>query len=243
MELFQKLILPTETDCWNQLRPSDLFQLMIGAAGVRASLEGVSRQRLLEEKQATWMVGRMELRQYLPLYGEETVSAHCSARRKAGAGYLRFATVYRGAEKAADCSMLFLAVDIKKHTVVRPVELEPLCTWDAAKETLPIPRRIPQMSEFPELDRHVIRWNECDVNGHFAGVRYLDVICNAIDYWQCGRQIQTFRIDYMHECIAGMELITYGKIQETEALIYGKTEDGQTAFHAYIVFADQEEFK
>ncbi|MGI6012940.1 MAG: hypothetical protein ACOX7K_01455 [Oscillospiraceae bacterium] len=241
MELFQKLILPTETDCWNQLRPSDLFQLMIGAAGIRASLEGMSRQRLLEEKQATWMIGRMELRQYLPLYGEETVSVHCSARREVGTGYIRFATVYRGQEKAAECSMLFLAVDVAKRTAIRPAELESMCTWEASKERLPTPRRIPPIPELPALDRHVVRWNECDVNGHFAGVRYIDVICNAIDYWQLGRRIQTLHVDYMHECVAGMEIVTCGEIREEEAVVYGKTEDGQVAFRARAVFAGQEE--
>ncbi len=238
MELFQRLILPVETDCWNQLRPSELFGLMIGAAGVRASMEGISRQRLLEEKQATWMIGRMELQQYLPIYGEDTVSVHCTSRKAAGAGYLRLATVYRGEEKLAECSMLFLAVDIEKRTVVRPAELESLCTWEPEQKKLPIPHRIPAMPEFPELNRHVVQWNECDVNGHFAGIRYLDVICNAIGYWQRGKLIRKLRVNYNHECVAGTEITVFGEVGETDAQVYGKTADGQAAFHAHMIFAE-----
>lgn len=238
MELFQKLILSTETDCWDQLRPSDLFQLMIGAAGVRASMEGVSRQRLLEEKQATWMIGRMELHQYHPLCAEETVSVHCTARKDAGAGYLRLATVYCGEKKMAECSMLFLAVDIHKRTVVRPTELESMCTWAQETGPIPAPSRIRRMPELPELDRHIVSWSECDVNGHFAGVRYLDVICNAVDYWQLGRPIQTLQVDYLQECVAGMEITTFGEVGEKEALVYGKIEHDQTVFRARAVFTD-----
>ena len=81
-----------------------------------------------------------------------------------------------------------------------------------------------------------IRSYDCDRNGHVAGYRYADFVCEAAGYWDQGRhqKADRLRIEYSAECLPGDTLSLHTAPSPEGTFVKGVKQDGRLSFKACL---------
>lgn len=234
MARYEHVIRSLETDIFNNVKPKTLLRLAIDSVSGQSDLEGVSFARMKEETGAVWMLARLKFCQFEPICGEQKIHVDVSRRSISAGTYVRVIE-FRTQEEvlAVRCTMASMAVNSETRHILRSSSLENMFTAAQSEVQVPAPKRIRVREELPELGRSLVRFGDCDMNGHLSGPAYADIVCEALGYWEGGAKVFTsLQIDYSAECPPGKEIVLRGKCSENDFIMQGMRHDGVLSFTA-----------
>ena len=199
----------------NQLaRPSAILRYLQEAAVHQMLEEGPSYRELFLKGYA-FILSRIHLQIYRPLYEYERVTAQTWACAEHGASFGRSYRLMRGDEVVAEAFASWALVDIQTGSLVRVEDAE---LHYGTGEPLPLSARfvLPRVP-MTEIALRQVQYEDVDCNGHLNNTRYPDWLCNCIPGID-GLRVTGVRIHYVAEAPLG----------ETVTILYGQADDGNT---------------
>ena len=204
----------TDAGVSGEVRPAVILRQLQEAAVCQMRDEGPSYRELWREGKA-FILSRLNLQLYAPLYEFEQVTAQTWACNERGASFGRSYRLMRGDQVVAEAVAVWALVDVKNGTLLR---VEDLPFRYGADEALPLSPRF----AFPKVPLtaagvRTVLLEDVDCNGHLNNARYPDWLCNLIP---AEKRVVGLQIHYVTEAPLG----------ETLTLLGGEAEDGSYVF-------------
>lgn len=202
------------------VRPAVILRFLQEAAVHQMLDEGPSYRELFDKGYA-FVVSRLNLQLYLPLYEYEKVTAQTWACAEKGVTFGRSYRLLRGDEVVAEAFANWALLDIKNGTLVRTDEVEFAYGSD---EPLPLsPRFVIPKVALAEVEKRQVQYEDVDCNGHLNNARYPDWLCNCIP-----------NIDEVRVTGVQIHFAAEARLGETLTIFRGEADEGQTyVFETY----------
>ncbi len=201
-----------DTDPFNQCRPSSVLNFLQEAATDAAGELGVSRDEIVVRYHCFWMLARIWYRLDKPLFWDDVLTVRTWHRGGKGVSMYRDFDLYRNGEPIGEAVSVWVLADLDTHKLKKLTEVEEfhLTTGgDLCKDIKLHRARMP--AEMAAAETRLLRYSDCDVNGHVNNVRYADLACDALRLEQtgAGRFVSSVHISYLKECRPGETLTLY----------------------------------
>lgn len=213
---FEKQFQVYSTDAGHNslVRPAAILRYLQEAAVHQMLTEGPSYRELFE-KGFAFILSRINLQLYRPLYEYELVTARTWACAERGASFGRSYQLFRGDELIAEAVAVWGLIDIQKGT---PVRVDEAGLHYSNDEALPLaPRFVMPRVPLTEVARRTVLYEDVDCNGHLNNTRYPDWLCSCIPDIDRLR-VTGVQIHYAAEAPLG----------ETVTILRGEADDGRT---------------
>ena len=234
MSEFKMPVRPFETDIFGFVPVSTLLRLSAEAAMRRAEFEGWS-QEIMAELGAVWMIAKIRMEQFCPVWGDDELILSVSPRSLDRATYLRAVDIECGGERMARIITATAPVSLEQRRIIRlSVMEEAFCHVVGPPEELGQVGRVTLPEEIERLGSFAVRYSDCDVNGHMSAAKYADVVSEFSGLWrESPRFMRELCIDYSAECLPKSEMGVYG-CSEPDGTGYmkGVSADGAVHFSA-----------
>ncbi len=229
------IVQPEEVDVFGYLKPSDLLRHCTASCNEQNAADGCDEAIHRIVAVTGWMIARFCMTQSAPIRTGEKLVLRCSPRSIDGAVYIRRVRVHRDDVEVACCDFAWTLVDMENRRILRAKEIDRQLNLSEPIELPSVPR-LPREKDLPELARQTISLAVCDANGHYSSANYVDMLCDAFDFWGNGeRLMRKLQIEYKSEFMPGEELILSGRITETGVSAHGTHSDGRSGFTAHFV--------
>lgn len=213
-----------------------LLQLLILAAMDRNRVEGGSKIRLREQFGAVWMVRRVRMEQYAPIYEGDVLNGFATGRTMLTQEIALGGEFRRNGETVARIELVMIAVNLKERFKLKAADVNTLYQTEPTNEAEAFPR-LAMDSEFPYVHERTITEADCDENAnHFASHCYVDLVAQEVGVPADG-MIRLLQIDYVKECVAGDTVRLGAKAVEGGYAVQGIHANGKPCFNAYCVYA------
>ena len=196
------------------VRPAVILRYLQEAAVHQMLDEGPSYRQLFEKGYA-FVVSRINLQMYRPLYEYEHVTAQTWACAEKGVTFGRSYRLLRGDEVIAEAFATWALLDMKSGTLVRTDEVD---FHYGSDEPLPLPARFvfPRVPLIAVAQRQV-QYEDVDCNWHLNNARYPDWLCNCIP------DIDEVRVTGLQ-----IHFAAEARLGEPLTILRGEADDGQT---------------
>ncbi len=213
---FEKTFQVFSTDAgYNSLvRPAAVLRYLQEAAVHQMLAEGPSYRELFEKGYA-FILSRVNLQLYRPLYEYEQVTARTWACAERGVSFGRSYQLWRGDDLIAEAVATWALVNIQNGTLVRVDEAD---LHYSHNDPLPLsPRFVMPRVPLAEVATRTVQYEDVDCNGHLNNTRYPDWLCNHIPHIN-DRRVAGVQIHY----------VTEAKLGETLTIYHGEADNGNT---------------
>ena len=151
--------------------------------------------------------------------------------------FTRTGHILRNGEEIARFHMNTMAVNFMTRKVMSPAQVADYfgVSYTVAKGA-PARLALPIDMEFYEDYR--IRYSDCDHNQHLRACEYVNLLCDAAEYWtgpvreKKGRALS---VEFLGECKTGDTLTIRRKFTPEAVYVDGTRPDGKSSFKAYFV--------
>lgn len=226
---------PGETDCFNFCRPSAFLNFMQDVATEHAGIIGLSRDTLVHEYGAIWILARCWYRISRPIVAFEELTIETWHRGLKGAMWYRDFHIAINGEHIGDASNAWVLADVETHRARRPTGMEDIDARSANPERA-LPNSMGKLACKTELTPSCvkqIRYSDLDVNGHLNNAKYGDLVCDAIALDTLdSAYIRELQINYTGECKSG-DKITLAS-DDFKTFVTGQGADGRERFIARV---------
>lgn len=203
-----------------QVRPAVILRYLQEAAVNQMKDEGPSYRDLWEQGKA-FILSRINLQIYAPLYEYERVTVQTWACNERGVSFGRSYRLLRDGAVVAEAIAVWALVDVKNGTLLR---VEDLTHRYGADEALSLSPRfvLPKVAMQPIGTRQV-QYEDVDCNGHLNNARYPDWLCNLVP-------------DMEHKQVTGVQIhyVSEAPLFETLTLYRGEADDGHTYVFEFL---------
>lgn len=230
-----------ETDCFHFCRPSALLNFMQDTATQHAGLIGMSRDAMVGQFGAIWVLARCWVELFRPLREEDTLSVETWHRGLRGVTWYRDFALCANGEAIGRATNAWVMADAVTHRAKKPTGMQEIDERSAAPERslgvtlqkLPCPDDL-----IPRITR-TIRYSDLDVNCHLNNAKYADLICDALAL-ESGApcDFHTLQINYTGECMAGETILLSGDAART--FVAGHDANGGERFTARFALRTHE---
>lgn len=227
----------SECDVSGRISPSAL-QVRIAELGeLHAAGWGLSRENLLENG-ICWVLYRQRVVMHdYPTFGEEIVWTTW-ARAVEGPAFPRYVQFQRpDGTPVGEAVTAWVLIDINTRRPLRPSALPrelPICHERPA--CLPMPGIL--RAEVPQMfGSRTVLYSDIDVNGHMNNTRYINWICDTLDYAaMAANGLSEWQINYISEARPGEVIDLFTREDGGGTLHMGKRQsDGRTVYEARTV--------
>ena len=234
------LIGPGETDLHGLCRPSALLVSLQDVATLHAGAIGMSRETLVKDFKAIWILARLWYQLDHPIKGGETISITTWHRGLKGAIWYRDFLIERSGCKVGKAVTAWVLADLNTHRVRRPTGMEEIDRASANPDAS-LNIELGKLSAGKErklIFEKEIRYSDLDINAHLNNTRYADLCCDAVDYaHKPGMYLSQMQINYTKECVLGDKLSVY--LSGDERYAEGIGQDDKQRFDACMEFSPQ----
>lgn len=221
-------------------RPSALLGHLQEAATDAAAKFCMSREELLEQHHAFWMLARIWVELDRPLRWKETLTVRTWHREGKGASVYRDFDLYADGQPVGQAVSTWALADVENHRLMRIDRVPGIMGNNHGGElekdiTL---GRLKLPAELERMEQRRLHYSETDMNGHINNTRYADFACDALQLEKLteGEFVQTLQIGFLAECRAGEELVLSAGTQAGQSFVRGVGADGKARFEAAITF-------
>ncbi len=228
-----------DTDMYARTRPSALLRYMQETAFRHLNEHGPTMDEIRGGGQA-FLLSRIrlsierDLPQYTPITAETWVD---EADR--GFAFGRYYRITAGGEVVARASSVWALVDIESRHPVRVSEFNYGFAGEPALD-LALPRRIRFAGEPEAVGTRVIRYADCDYNGHMNNTRYPDLLCDYLPEGEV-RPVRDVVINFLGEAPRGETLTVYRQPdaeRDGRYLFRTRRADGASNIEAVLTLGD-----
>ena len=217
-------------------RPTAVMTFLQEAVNLQIEKFGPT-DREMREAGRIFVLSRIGVAQYQPIYAYENLRAETWAVPSRGYSFLRCYRLYRGDTLITEASTVWAYVEMQTRHPLRVEEYVPNFTTEPLSDFgAPERIRMPH-GELPLLGKYTVRYADTDRNGHMNNTIYADMLCGFLDLR--GKRVSQFSINYMNEAPYGDALTVYGtKGESGEHLFRTLRADGKTNIEASFTLTD-----
>ncbi len=227
-----------DTDAQRRVRPTRLLVYMQETSNPHMTSCGSSLDALRDERGLAFILSKISLAIYRPLYAFEDIEVQTWTCRSRGFSFIRCFRILRGDEIIADAHSVWALVDINNKKFCR-VEDSGYNFEDEEPLFLDLPQRfrLPDGCELRELGKRRIVYSDLDYNMHMNNTKYPDMLCDYMPIDDVGN-IKGMVLSYLHEAAFGDTLAVCGC--ERDGVHYFRTvsEAGDICLEAQVVVGD-----
>lgn len=198
--------------------------------------DGVGFAHLFPTIGVTWMMGQCVLEYLAPVSTADEVEIEASGHEQHGPAVVRRCTMYYQGKEAMRFTAKLLPVYYHARKAAPPQVLEPFWKTPAIPTGELVPFvSVPQNME--QVEEYVVRYRDCDTNKHLTAFRYLDLILEAVGYWEGEMHlVRRLQIDYRRESVVGETLSICHAERDGVHYVSGVKSDGTVSFNASVLF-------
>ena len=221
-------------------RPSALLGYLQEAATDAANQLCMTRQELLEQHHAFWMLARIWVELKRPLRWQETLTVRTWHREGRGASVYRDFDLYVDDEPIGQAVSTWVLANVENHRLMRIDKVPGIMGTNQGgeleKDITLGKLKLPENLEVAECRR--MHYSETDMNGHINNTRYADFACDALkmEAVEKGKFVRELQIGFLAECHAGEELILSAGMEDNRGFVRGNGADGTPRFEALLTF-------
>lgn len=224
-----------DTDYLRRVRPSQLLVYMQETSGEHMKACGRSLDALRDEKGLAFLLSKLSLAIYRPLYAYEEIEVQTWTCPSRGYASNRDFRILRGGEVIAEAESVWALVDLKSGR---------LCRGDVAEygfeDEEPLGLPLPARFRFPEgiepevIGTRRIVYSDLDYNGHMNNTHYPDMLCDFLPNEAHG-SIRGMTLSYLHEAALGDTMTLLGAYHDGSYYVRTRNEAGTTCLEAQIL--------
>ena len=238
--IFEKnfLVRTTDVDYADHCRPSAILGFFQEMAVDHAEDLNISRDYLLENYHAVWLLARLWYQLDRPLLvGEELTFRTWHRGPDKLYVYRDFQILSQGQEIGRAVSVWIVA-DVDNRKILRPEHVENIVAS-------PIPEQLPdrtlKLIHSPKLlepaYEKTVRWSDVDLNGHMNNTKYADAAMDAFAMEELsGHFLAELQLNYSQECAPGEKIMMSRCPVEDRWYVEGMGADGVRRFETLLKF-------
>ena len=224
-----------DTDFDRKVRPSQLLVYMQETSNCHMASCGLTLDELRDQKRLAFILSRISLALYRPLYAFEDIDVQTWTCPGRGFSSNRAFRILRGEDVIAEAYTTWALLDLENGKLCRFDRCD-YAFEDEDPPAMPIPARVrfPADADFAEWGKRRIVYSDLDYNGHMNNTRYPDMLCDFLPIESLGR-IRGMTLSYLHEAAFGDTVTLLGTKQDGSYYVRTQNEAGVTCLEAQIV--------
>ena len=230
-----------DTDLFGQCRPSALLGFLQEAATQAAAVFHASREEMVREYNAFWMLSRIRYDLTRPLRFGERVTVKTWHRGGKSALMYREFDLLVGTEPVGQALSVWVLADLENRKLLQLSDIKEFAGTDGGElcrsEVLRKPR-LPKDLALAEKRR--MHYSDTDINGHVNNGKYADFACDALSLEGFGREIfvSSLQLGYLAECVPGEEIFLFTGQEDNIHFVLGKGQEGKERFQAVLTLSE-----
>ena len=224
-----------DTDYLRRVRPGQLLVYMQETSGEHMKAYGRSLDALRDEKGLAFLLSKISLAIYAPLYAYEDIEVQTWTCPSRGFASNRDFRILRGNEVIAEAESIWALVDLANGKLCRGDAAE-YAFEDEAPLALPLPSRFrfPEGTEPAVIGTRRIVYSDLDYNGHMNNTHYPDMLCDFLPTEVHGN-VRGMTLSYLHEAALGDTITLLGVQRDDTYYIRTHNESGKVCLEAQIL--------
>lgn len=226
-----------DCDYNNHLRPSGLLKYLQESANLHIETMGQGYD-VLKEKGQAFILSRLAVTLYEPIYAYDRVISHTTPNESKGASFIRTTTLEKSGRVVASLSSLWALVNIETKALIRVNDANlDLPIGKDCPHPAPLRFRIPGEVHLEPLGEIRADYSVCDRNRHMNNTTYADALCNLLPDLE-GMRIAELSLCYQTEMPLGESAAVLHGI-DAQGVHYFKTtraSDGKSGVEARMRF-------
>lgn len=226
-----------DTDYYRCISPTSYLKIAETACFIASETEGMLMQRMIDELQATWMTASFQLEIFKDIFYVGPVEVYVEPFIQYNLVFTRTGHILRNGEEIARFYMNTMAVNFNTRKVMSPAMV-------AEHFGVPFqvaqggPARLAMPNDMEHYEDYHVRYSDCDHNQHLRACEYVNLLCDAAEYWTGPireKKGRALHVEFMGECKAGETLTIHRKFTPEAVYAMGTRKDGKPSFKAYFV--------
>lgn len=229
-----------DIDVNNIVSASGVLRYMQDAANSQMEEDGLSYSTLVEEYGLAFVLSKLRMSLYAPLYSHDRIIGESWACLSRGVTFLRCHRILRGDEIIAEAVSSWALVGVTDRKLHRVGEIAMPYGEDAPLE-LDSPSRLKIPSDIPLslVGERTVEYADIDSNGHMNNTKYPDILCGYLGNMH-GQRVISLHLHFQSEAPLGETVKVYHG--EADGTHYLRTlrEDGSINAEAEVLLEDME---
>lgn len=224
-----------DTDVNRTVRPSQILMYMQETANLQLKKYGCDVDRLRDERGLAFLLSRIAIQTYQPLYAHEEIDVQTWICDGQGLAFNRCFRIFRQGAVVAEAFSVWALMDLQTQKLVRNgAFVYPFSGEEPLTLELPVRFRVPPAAEMEVAGERKIGYADIDYNQHMNNTRYPDMLCDFIPD-MLDRRVVGISLSYLHEAAFGKTLTVYRKDNGEEHLFRTADEQGNTCLEARVL--------
>jgi YbgC/YbaW family acyl-CoA thioester hydrolase len=198
-----------DTDANRRLTPSHLLMYMEETSNRHLIDAGMSLDDLRDQKGLAFLLSRIAIRIYQPLYAEDEIRVETWVCESRGLSFVRCFRVLRGGEVTAEAYSVWALMDLHAKKLLPatafPYQIEPELPLGPA---LSARVRFPSVSQMECAGHRRIVYSDIDYNGHMNNTKYPNMLCDFTPDIR-SKEVVGITLSFLHEAAYDHELAVY----------------------------------
>ena len=232
-----------DTDANRRLRPSQLLVYMQETANLQLKDSGVSLDELRDARGLAFLLSRITVRMYEPLYAYDRIDVQTWVCEGHGLRFDRCFCVLRDGKVVAEAYSAWALMNLNEKRLMRANEFSYNFPPDEAMSgELTARVRYPALAQMELAGERRIVYSDIDYNGHMNNTHYPDMLCDFTD-GILQKKVVGMSLSFLHEGTFGHTLKVYRQVSEDGCYFRTVDEDGTSCLEAVLLTEEDASLK
>ena len=224
-----------DTDANRIVRPTQILVFMQEASNHHIKALGHDLDRLRDEQGLAFLLSKIRLAIYKPLYAFENITVETWTVESRGFSFNRFFRILRGDEVIAAADTTWALISLRSGELCRVDSFDFNFEHEAPIDIgLPTRFRVPKNDQLSLIGERKIVYSDLDYNMHMNNTRYADMLCDFMPYERVS-EIKGISLSYLHEAAFGDTIKIYRTDDAQKFDFRTVNEDGKVCLEAEIL--------
>ena len=228
-----------DTNANREVRPSKVLMYMQETANAHLIANGLSLDSLRDERGLAFILSRISIRFYKPLYTGDEIEVQTWICEGRGFAFDRCFVILRQGEVVAEAYSVWALLNLKEKRLMKNNEFSYGFEADLPLELDFITRiRMPAASLELAGERRIV-YSDIDYNGHMNNTNYPDMLCDFVPGIE-RRRVVSMTLSFLHEATFGHTLKVWKGEHEFGHYFRTLDSDGTVCLDALVLLEDLE---
>ncbi len=188
---------------------SHILRFMQDAANWQMENCGLSYDELFIERGLAFVLSKIRVSMYAPLYSHEKITVESWACPSRGVSFQRCYRILRDGVIVAEAISAWALVGVKDRKLHRVTEIGDIYGEEEPLELdMPARMKIPEEVAMSLVGERTVEYADIDMNGHMNNTRYPDMLCSYLGD-MTGKRVISMSIQFHGEAPFGENLKVY----------------------------------
>lgn len=229
-----------DVDVNNIVSASGVLRFMQDAAFSQMETDGLSYGTLVDAFGVAFVLSRLRMSLYAPLYSHDRIVCESWACPSRGATFMRCHRILRGGEIAAEAVSAWALIGIDDRRLHRVGEIAmPYGEDDLLELDSPARLKIPPETSMSLVGERTVEYADIDANGHMNNTKYPDLLCSYLGDMR-GQRVVSLHMHFQAEAPLGATVKFYHGIANDAHYLRTVRGDGSVNVEAEILLEEME---